>query len=154
LRSLNLGSAVALAGGPWTSATVTACLCYGVYIFAVTILGSFEDDRTVRPRAVAAIHLAPMWAAFGGLLAVQDELWPAPALALVPILGLARRNRSVTEWTQARIRASMGYLLLGTMLYTGLLALAAGRAAECVGILACIPLARTVTARLRLASMS
>lgn len=154
LRALNLGSAVALCGAPWASGILAACLCYGVYILAVTILGVFEDDRTVRARAVAAIHLAPMWAAFGGLVAVQDGLWPAPTLAMVPILWLARRNRGIGEWTQPRIRASMGYLLLGTMLYTGLLALAAGRAFECVGIVACAPIARAVTARLRFSTIS
>ena len=154
LRALNLGAAAMLDGAAWKSATVTACICYGVYIFAVTILGSFEDDRTVRARAVTAIHLAPMWSVIGGLLAVQDGLWPSPALALAPILLLARRNRNVKEWTQPQIRTSMGYLLLGTMLYTGLLALAAGRPRECAGIVACIPLARLVTARIRFATIS
>lgn len=154
LRALNLGTAAVLGGGSWTSATITACLCYGVYILAVTILGAFEDDRTVRARAVTAIHLAPMWSAIGGLVAVQDGLWPAPALALAPVLLLARRNREVKEWTQQQIRTSMGYLLLGTMLYTGLLALAAGRPLESAGILSCIPIARMVTARLRFATIS
>ncbi len=154
LRAMNLGSAVVLGGGAWTTAELSACACYGIYIFAVTILGAFEDDRSVRPRAVAAIQGAPIWAALGGLFAVQDGLWPAPAVALLPVLWFARRNRLIETWTQPQIRASMGYLLLGTMLYTGLLALAANRSTECLCIVACIPLARTITARLRFSTMS
>ncbi len=154
LRGLNLLSGAALVGGSISTPVLSAALCYGVYVFAITILGSFEEDRTVRPRAVAALQGAPMWAALGGLLAVQDGLWPAPAIGLLPVLWLARRNRAIANWGQAEIRASMGYLLLGTMLYTGLLCLAAGRPAECAGIVACIPLARAVTRRLRLLSMS
>lgn len=154
LRAGNLLSGAALAGGSVSTPLLSAALCYGVYVFAVTVLGSFEEDRTVRPRAVAALQGAPMWAALGGLLAVQDGLWPAPAIALLPVLWLARRNRAISHWGQKEIRASMGYLLLGTMLYTGLLCLASGRPAECAAILACIPLARAVTARLRLRTMT
>lgn len=157
LRAANLGTAIGVAlaqAGPESGSTlptpvVTACACYGIYVFAVTILGHYEDLPNVAARAVAAIQTAPPLAALGGLLAVQGGLWPAPALALVPIVWFARRNRRRTQWDQAAIRESMGYLLLGTMLYTALLALAASRWLEALAIAACIPAARAVGKRLR-----
>lgn len=154
LRALNLGVAASLWHFPPSVSLISVCSCYAVYIFAVTILGSFEEDRTVRPRAVAALQGAPMWATLGGLIAVQDGLWPAPAIALAPILWLARRNRRIATWGQQEIRGSMSYLLLGTMIFTGLIALAAGRPIECCGIVACIPLARLVTRSLRAATLT
>ncbi len=154
LRGLNLACAAAMLGIAAPTTLIAAAACYGVYVFAITILGQFEEDRTVRPRAVAAIQGAPMWAALGGLLSVQDGLWPAPAIALVPILWLARRNRRIASWGQPEIRASMGYLLLGLLLYTGLICLAAGRGIECVCVIACVLPARWITKRLRLAAMT
>ena len=154
LRGLNLASAAAMLGIAVPTSLIAASACYGVYVFAITILGQFEEDRSVRPRAVAAIQGAPMWAALGGLLSVQDGLWPAPAIALLPILWFARRNRGITTWGQPEIRASMGYLLLGLLGYTGLCCLAAGRAIECVAVIACIVPARWITKRLRLASLT
>jgi 4-hydroxybenzoate polyprenyltransferase len=154
LRALNLATAAAPVWESCPMPLAIAALCYGVYIFAVTILGTFEDDPTVRPRTVVAIQAAPMWAALGGLLAVQDGLWPAPMLALVPIIGLARRNRSIQRWDTNAIRGSMGFLLLGTMVYTALLCAAADRWFETTAISCCIPLARTVTKRLRLRVMT
>lgn len=162
LRAANLGTALglALAHAPADATTVvptafvTACACYGVYVFAVTILGHYEDVPQVAPRAVAAIQTAPPMAVLGGVLAVQGGLWPAPALALLPVLWFARRNRRRTAWDQAAIRQSMGFLLLGTMLYTALLALAASRWIEALAIAACIPIARSVSRRLRAVNLT
>jgi 4-hydroxybenzoate polyprenyltransferase len=55
LRGLNLASAAAMLGIAAPTTLIAAAACYGVYVFAITILGQFEEDSTVRPRAVAAI---------------------------------------------------------------------------------------------------
>jgi hypothetical protein len=62
----------------------------------------------------------------------------------MPVLWFLRRNARTTEWTQPEIRRSMMFLLLGTMLYTAMLTLAAGRWPEAVGILLAIPIARRI----------
>lgn len=154
LRALNLATALAAGGatvgeGPRT-ALLSASACYGLYILAVTVLGIFEDAEPVRPRAVAAVQAAPPLAACCGLLAVQQGLWPAPLLALLPVLWFARRNRLRTHWDRAAIRASMTWLLLGTMLYTSLLALAAGQPWAAAGIAAVIVPARWIARRIAL----
>ncbi len=153
LRALNLVTAAAGAIAVPT-ALLAAAACYGGYIVAVTILGIYEDEKSVRPRAVVAVQTAPMLLAFAGLLAAQGSLWPAPLLAAIPCLWLARRNRLTTRWDQSAIRRSMMFLLLGTMLYTGLLCLAVGRPIEAVAVVACIPLARRVTAAIRLRTLT
>lgn len=129
---------------------LAAAGCYAVYVIAVTVLGIFEDVPRVRARAVVAVQTAPLIAGPVGILAVQDALWPAPALSLLPVLAFARRNRAVAVWDQRAIRRSMLFLLLGTMLYTALLCAAAGRWWEAAGIAACIPLARRVARRISL----
>lgn len=149
LRGLNLAVAAAPAYGDAPRALLAAAVCYALYIVAVTILGTFEDQPRVRPRAVVAIQTGPMVAAFAGLLAVQGGLWPAPALALVPIVAFGRRNRLVPQWDQPAIRRSMMFLLLGTMGYTALLCGAAGRWDGAAAVLLCIPAARAVTRALR-----
>jgi len=148
LRGLNLATGIALASEP-LEATVQqslliAAACYGIYIVAVTIVGIFEDTPSVRGRAVAAVQTAPPILAFAGIAAVQGGLWPAPAIAAVPVLWFLRRNARTVEWTQKTIRGSMMYLLLGTMLYTALLTLAADRYWEALGIALAIPVARRI----------
>lgn len=154
LRALNLGTALAVGGEAVPPAAHTALLvaasCYGLYIVAVTILGIFEDTPNVRARAVAAVQSAPLIAALTGLLAVQGQLWPAPALACVPIVWFARRNARQRTWDRAAIRRSMTFLLLGTMVYTALLALAAGQPAVALGITAVIAPARWIARRIAL----
>ncbi len=154
LRALNLGTALAVGGDAVAPAARTALLvaaaCYGVYIVAVTILGIFEDEPRVRPRAVAAVQTAPMVAALCGLVAVQGQLWPAPALAAVPIVWLARRNSRQRQWDRAAIRRSMTFLLLGTMVYTALLALAAGQWLPALAIGGAIAPARYIARRIAL----
>lgn len=134
LRAMNLATAHALPAAlgaavvPEASRQLwIACACYAAYIAAVTILGAFEEEPNVRPRAVAAIQAAPPLAAWCGIAAVQGSFWPAPALALVPAVAFLRRNAVARTWDRAAIRRSMTWLLLGTMLYTALLSLAAGR---------------------------
>lgn len=148
LRGLNLATAMALAPEALPAgiqqALLTASICYGIYIIAVTFVGIFEDSPSVSSRAVSAVQAAPPIVAFAGIATVQGGFWPAPALAALPVLWFLRRNARTTEWTQASIRKSMMYLLLGTMLYTAMLAFAAGRWPEALGIAAAIPIARRI----------
>src|SRR5690606_20461566 len=121
-----------------------------IYIVAVTIVGIFEDTPSVRGRAVAAVQAAPPIVAFAGITVVQGSLWPAPALAALPVLWFMRRNSRTTEWSKASIRKSMMFLLLGTMLYTALLTLAVGRWPEALAIAAAIFVARRIARRIAL----
>jgi 4-hydroxybenzoate polyprenyltransferase len=154
LRGLNLAVALACGGDAMPPAARTALLvaaaCYAVYIVAVTVLGIFEDTPKVNPRAVAAVQTAPLVAALAGLFAVQGGLWPAPLVAALPILWFARRNSRRRTWDQAAIRGSMTFLLLGTMAYTALLALAAGVPVAAAGITMAIPVARAIARRIAL----
>lgn len=152
LRALNLGSVAAYwpAAANDLTALRIAALCYGVYVLAVTILGAFEDDRTVRPRAITNLQAAPLFASLCGLWAVQGGFWPAPALAALPIAWFARQNARVRVWDQASIRRAMTRLLLGTMLYTALLALAAERHGEALAIAGCLVPARWIARRIAL----
>ena len=154
LRALNLAVALAFGGdqiAPGSSTSVlAAAVCYGFYIVAVTILGIFEDLPHVRARAVAAVQTAPPLTAFCGLCVVQGHLWPAPAIAAVPMLWFLRRNARTVSWDQAAIRRSMTFLLLGTMLYTALLTLAAGRVIEAIAIGSAILPARWIARRIAL----
>lgn len=153
LRGLNLGVGLALAPGAPPAvreALLVAATCYGVYIAAVTMLGIFEDVPNVRGRAVASLQTAPPLAALFALAVVQGGPWPAPALFALPAALFLRRNTRLRAWPQAEIRRSMGYLLLGTMLYTGGLALAAGRADVAAAIALAIAPARWIARRIAL----
>jgi hypothetical protein len=154
LRALNLALALAFGGeqvAPGSAKSVLiAAVCYGLYIIAVTILGIFEDLPHVRARAVAAVQAAAPLCACCGLWVVQGHLWPAPALAAVPTLWFLQRIVRTVNWDQAAIRRSMTFLLLGTMLYTALLALAAGRCVEAIAIGAAILPARWIARRIAL----
>ncbi|MBL9079008.1 MAG: UbiA family prenyltransferase [Planctomycetes bacterium] len=153
LRALNLGTALAIADTAPPAAVQALWIasgCYGVYILAVTLLGIFEDEPNVRGRAVAAVQSAPPLVALAGIAAVQQSFWPAPALALLPALWFLRRNTRLGTWDQPAIRRSMLFLLLGTMLYTALLALAAGRPWEAIAIAAGIAPARWIARRIAL----
>lgn len=159
LRGLNLLTAAApiwLSGAanpeeqPALTVLLAAAACYAIYVIAVTILGIYEDTERVSPRALVTVQTAPLIAGFVGLLSVQGGLWPAPALATIPIVLFARRNRLRTSWDQASIRQSMMYLLLGTMLYTALLAVAKDCWPEALGIALCIPVARWIARHISL----
>lgn len=156
LRAINLGTGWALAVAlqadhpDATQRVLIAASCYGAYIVAVTILGIFEDLPNVKGRAVATVQAAPPLAAWAGIVSVQGSLWPAPAIAAVPALLFLRRNSRIRTWSQAEIRRSMTFLLLGTMLYTASLAFAAGRWPEALGIAAVIAPARWISRRIAL----
>lgn len=155
LRGLNLATALAVAAEDTITADAAlslriAAICYFVYICAVTVLGIYEDRPNVRPRAVASVQSAPPLAALVGLVAAQNGLWPAPALALLPVLWFARRNARMRQFDQGAIRRSMTFLLLGTMLYTALLCLAVERWLEAAAIAAAILPARWIARRISL----
>ena len=149
LRGLNLCTAAAIVGFDNLSPELqqpllVAALCYCIYIIAVTIVGIFEDTPSVSGRAVATVQAAPPIVALAGIAVVQGTFWPAPALAALPALWFLRRNSRMRQWPQHEIRRSMMYLLLGTMLYTALLTLAAGRWVEALVIAVAIPVARRI----------
>lgn len=125
-------------------ALLLAAVCYGIYIVAVTFLGIFEDTPSVPARAVSTVQAAPPIAAWAGVAVVQGGLWPAPAIAAAPALWFLRRNARTGAWPQAEIRRSMMYLLLGTMIYTALLAGAAGDWVAAGSIALAIPVARRI----------
>ena len=62
----------------------------------------------------------------------------------------ARMRTHSTDWDQTAIRGSMTWLLLGTMLYTGLLCMSAGRYAESVAVLLAVLPARWISRRIAL----
>jgi hypothetical protein len=94
--------------------------------------------------------MAPLLAALGALVSVQGGLWPAPAIAAVPAGWALFRASRIRTWDQAAIRGSMTILLLGTMVYTALLALAASRPFEAAAIAAAIVPARWISRRIAL----
>ncbi|MEY3161904.1 MAG: hypothetical protein RIT25_1895 [Planctomycetota bacterium] len=128
---------------------LVAASAYFAYIVAVTFLGHLEDEQKVRARTVQALQVAPPVAALAALIAVQGALWPAPAIAMIPVLAFSGRNKRVREWDQAAIRGSMTWLLLGTMLYTSLLCVAVGNhvagAAIALAIVPARRIARTIS---------
>lgn len=153
LRGLNLATALWLPGAlpdPHRERLLVAASCYGVYIAAVTMLGIFEDAPHVRPRAVSAVQTAPPLAALFALLVVQGGPWPAPCAAALFAAWFLRRNARARSWPQAEIRRSMGYLLLGTMLYTACLAWAAGQPWLGAAIAAMVAPARWIARRVAL----
>lgn len=154
LRGLNLATALAVGGDTvapeWRHALLVATVCYGVYIVAVTVLGILEDHPAPRPTAVVAVQFVPPLAVLVALWTVQGNAWPAPAVASVPIAWFLFDVTRRTTWDQRAIRRSMTFLLLGTMVFTALLALAAARPMEAAAIAAVIAPARAISRRISL----
>ena len=154
LRALNLGTALALGGDAiapaWRDALLVAAVCYGGYIVAVTVLGILEDRPSARRAAVIGVQLAPPLLALVALWTVQGAAWPAPALASVPVGWFLFEVMRRASWDQRAIRRSMLFLLLGTMVFTALLALAAGRPIEAAAIALAIAPARLIARRISL----
>ena len=124
-----------------------AMAVYAVYIVAVTVLGGYEDDRTVSPRAVVSVQSIPPLFAPMALLALPQPV-PAAWVGFGCALALALRARRIgSAWDQAAIRGSMFWLLLGTMVYTALLALGCGAWRESLLVLATVPIARWIGRR-------
>lgn len=144
LRALNLATALALPAAADCPALLAAAVCYGAFIAGVTVLGMLEDRPAASARLVVAVQATAVLAPFVGVCVVQGAPWPAPVVAAVPLLAFARRLVRVAVWDQRAIRRSMMFLLLGTMLYAALLALAAGRLVEALAIAAAIVPARWI----------
>ena len=150
LRALNLAAgAVAVSGAAPPRVVVIAAAAYGVYIIAVTFLGILEDHRQVPARAVISLQLVPPLCASLALLGMPEP-WPAAALAFGLTILFMARMRKIETWNQKAIRGSMTWLLLGTMLYTGLLCMSAGRLLECAAVLAAVMPARWISRRIAL----
>lgn len=150
LRALNLaaGAVVVTATAP-PRVVVIAAATYGLYIVAVTLLGILEDHQQVRRRTVVSIQLVPPLSASLALLGMPQP-WPAAAIAFLLTGVFTARMRTIRVWDQAAIRGSMMWLLLGTMLYTGLLCLSAGRLIEALTVLVALLAARWVSRRIAL----
>jgi 4-hydroxybenzoate polyprenyltransferase len=150
LRGLNLcAGAVSLQHElPDRTLTIAAC-CYAIYIIAVTLLGALEDERNPKRRVVVSVQLVPPIVATLAFLGMPNP-WPAAAIAGISSLLFLIRLRLVDNWSRATIQRSMTWLLLGTMLYSGLLCLAAGRERECLGILLAAHAARMISRRIML----
>lgn len=145
LRGLNLAAgAVATTGAAPTREVLIAAGAYAIYIVAVTFLGILEDDPRAKRRAVISIQSVPPLCATLAFFGMPQP-FPAAAIAMMLTVAFALRARRIEEWSQAAIRGSMTWLLLGTMLYTGLLCLSAGRTLECLVVLAAVFPARRIS---------
>lgn len=150
LRALNLCSgAVALSGAGPDRTLLIAAASYACYIFAVTVLGMFEDDPRAKPRAIRSVQTVPPLVGSMALLGMPSP-WPAAALGFLLAAAFLGRALTVREWTREEIRTSMSWLLLGTMLYTGLLCASAGRWGEALAIWGAVPPARWISKRISL----
>ncbi len=128
---------------------LVAAAGYAIYIISITLLGILEDTDHVKRRAVLGLVTVPPLTAALILYAATPQRWPAAAIGLVLAGWMLWRHR-VGEWDRDRIRGAMMWLLLGTMLYTGLLAMACGRWPESLAIFAMILPARLIARRIAL----
>lgn len=145
LRGLNLTTAHFLFGATdLPPVLLYAALAYGLYIFAVTILGWLEDVPNAKPKAVLALVLVPPLVALLALLQTEQAVFaagPAGVLALGFWLRVARRR----TWDRGAIRGAMTWLLIGTMLYTALLCAGSGRFVEAGGVLLAAVIGRRIS---------
>jgi hypothetical protein len=107
------------------------------------------QDFTGVPAVVDLAAMRPPLSASLALLGMPQP-WPAAAIAFVLTGVFTARMRTIRVWDQAAIRGSMMWLLLGTMLYTGLLCLSAGRLGEALAVLVALLAARWVSRRIAL----
>ncbi|HLU40522.1 MAG TPA: UbiA family prenyltransferase [Planctomycetota bacterium] len=121
-----------------------AALAYAVYIVAVTLLGVLEDEPKVKVKAVVSLALLGPLAGCLALLQTPHAAAAASAGFALTVLFLfaAVRRRS---FDQRAIRRVMTFLLLGTMVYTSLLCLGAGRMVEAAAVLAAALVGRAIT---------
>ena len=158
LRGANLGTAgllliapssgagnAALTSPALGAALLAACICYGIYISFVTILGILEDATQPRRGVVLLVQSVPPVAAVTGITIVSNGPGVASLLAAALLLAFFVRMLRVPSWDRRSIRGSMTWLLLGTMCYTALLAAGAGSLALGLGIAACIVPARRLS---------
>ncbi len=150
LRGLNLcAGAVVLTQAVPPRELLIAAGAYALYIIAVTLLGILEDRAPVKRRVAVSIQNVPPLCAALALLGMPHP-WPAAAIAFALAAVFLLRMRTVTEWDQKAIRGSMTWLLLGTMLYTGLLCLAANRPLEAFAVWLAVLPAKWISRRIAL----
>jgi len=148
LRAMNLcAGVVAVTGATPSRAVLIAAGVYACYIIAVTLLGILEDQRNAPRRVVVSVQLVPGVCGPLAMLGMPSP-WPATIIACGLSAAFLWRMRGVRSWDQAAIRGSMTWLLLGTMLYTGLLCLAAARPMEAAVIGAAVLPARWISRRI------
>ncbi|MEE2887210.1 MAG: hypothetical protein VX951_07235, partial [Planctomycetota bacterium] len=144
LRAMNLlVPAIWIDRIPDQQLVIIAAAGYGIYILSVTLLGILEDAPRVQRRTVLGLVSIPPVTVALILSGATPNPWPAAAIGFLLAGWLVWRHRA-GEWDQGRIRGAMMWLLLGTMIYTGLLALACGRWPEALAILAMILPARLI----------
>lgn len=144
LRAMNLlVPAISIDQIPSLRLVLTAAAGYAIYILSVTLLGILEDAPRVQRRAVLGLVSVPPLTASLVLYGATPHPWPAAAIGFL-LAGWLLWCHRAGEWDQHRIRGAMMWLLLGTMVYTGLLALACARWPEAVAILLMILPARLV----------
>jgi 4-hydroxybenzoate polyprenyltransferase len=152
LRAGNLFSAPLAVTGTFggTTALEAAAAAYFVYIAALTMLGVLEDEKRPPRKAVRALITAPPFAALLALSVTPEPAIPIAIGALLAIVFLRRLQdgQSTTEWNAARIRGAMVALILGTMIYTALLTLGAGRPIEAAVIFTVMIVARQLARHL------
>ena len=148
LRALNLCSAAIGVGGLVPSQPLLIAVgAYALYVLAVTVLGMLEEDSRATGRAARSVQTVPPLAASLALLGMPGP-WPVPVVGLgLAVLFLARAV-TVRTWSRAEIRVSMTWLLLGTLLYTGLLAASADRWTEAAAIWLAVLPARWISRRI------
>ncbi len=137
---------------------VAPLLLYGFYVFVVSTLGRLEDAEDPRPPgsrparllgiaalAMLAIPLLATPAAPAGTWTLGAGTRHLLALALggAGAVAIARRARRSSPWTLPAIRAAMGTVLRGLLVFTAALAVLRGSSAGLVAaalILAGLPL--------------
>ena len=77
------------------------------------------------------------------------DTWPATGIAIALAALFLWRHRNV-EWNQETIRGAMMWLLLGTMLYTALIALGTSHWIVSIAIVAMLLATRMVSRRISL----
>lgn len=147
LRGMNLLSPAVFAGSELGQLIVPSAV-YAIYIVSVTLLGALEDAPRVQRRVVLGLISIPPLSASLAIYA-QPSPWPAAGIAfgLSAVFLLWGRQQ---VWKTETMRAAMTWLLLGTMIYTGLLAMSHDRLFEALIILAAIMPARLIARRISL----
>ena len=144
LRAMNLlAASLLISASPDRQDLILAGSGYAIYIVSVTLLGILEDEDRVQRRVVLGLLAAPSLSASLVIYAVSDG-WFAPGVAF-GLAGCLLIRHQKTEWDQRSIRGAMTWLLLGTMAYTALLALASGSPVSAAIIAAFILPARWIS---------
>jgi hypothetical protein len=151
LRGMNLLAPCAMVSveNVWrTDSAVESGAGYFFYILAVTLLGILEDAKHVSRKSVLGLICIPPLAA---LLVISSlpVTWPATGIGIALAVGFLWRHRNI-DGSQRTIRGAMMWLLLGTMLYTSLLALGTGHWPVCLVILVMLLAARAVARHISL----